>query len=276
MARLAGYGGNVYVSTLVVEDCEDTWDEQVIANVTDVSDTVDYRVGNASARFDCAALFGLGIVGSEVIALATLANYTVLFAWIKSSVNTTAVDDYRILIDNHALCASPDAEFTVPMLTANVWKLCFLPLVAGSWGAANLPISIGLELMANDPGACSVWIDHVVAGVQVVGIREWSIDIVASVQDTSGYSDGQTKVFTVTTKEWSGSFSGFKDGPPLPIGTHVALELMEAEVALPGPSTAAWRGEAIVANLRPSSSVDGVVQYAYDFQGQYTLEWPTT
>ncbi len=277
MPRLAGYGGNVYVSTLVAEDCEDTWDEQAIGNVTDVSDTVDYRVGNASARFDILLAFGLGLIGSEVVALATLANYTALWCWAKSTVNTIAVDDYRIEFDNVANCGAPQVEFSLPILTANVWKLCFCPRVAGTWGAATLPISIGLERMANDPAAnVSVWLDHIVIGTEVVAIREWSMDVVASVQDTSGYSDGQAKVFTVTTTEWGGSFSGFKDGPPLAIGTHVAIELMEAEVALPGPSTAAWRGEAIITNLRPTSSVDGIVLYAYDYQGVYTLEWPTT
>ncbi len=278
MARLAGYGGNVYVSTLVAEDCEDTWDEQVIGNVTDVSDIVDYKVGNASARFDILLAFGVGLIGSEVlIGLGTLAAYTALWCWAKSTVNTVAVDDYRIEFDNVALCGAPQAEFSLPILTANVWKFCFLPLVAGTWGAANLPISIGLERMANDPGAdVSVWLDHIVAGTEVVAIREWSIDVVAGVVDSSGFSDGQDKVFTVTQKEWSGSFSGFKDGAPLAIGTPIAIELMEAEVALPGPSTAAWRGQATITNLRPASSIDGVVQYSYDFQGSYALEWPTT
>ena len=277
MPRLAGYAGNVYVSTLVVEDCEDSWDEQVIGNVTDTSDTTDYRVGYASAKFEIAGAFGLGLMASEVVALATLANYTALWGWVKSDRNTVAADDYRILIDNHALCASPDAQYTVPILVADVWKFCFLPLVAGTWGAASLPISIGIERIANNPALITnVWLDHIVAGTQVVGIREWSIDVAANVQDTSGFSDGRAKVFTVTQKEWSGSFSGFKDGPPLAIGTHVAVEFMEAEVALPGPSTAAWRGEAIITNLTATEVVDGVMQYAYTFQGQFTLEWPTT
>jgi len=277
MARVVGYSGNVYVSTLVVENCEDTWDEQVIANVTDTSDTVDYKVGNASAKFDIAAIFGLGIVGSEVIAPGTLAAYTALWCWAKSSETTVAIDDYRILIDNAANCANPEVEFSLPILTANVWKFCFLTRVLGTWGAANLPISIGLERMANDPGVLTYfWLDHIVAGTEVVGIREWSIDVAAGVVDSTGFSDGQDKVFTVVQKEWSGSFSGFKDGAPLAIGTNVAIELMEAEVALPGPSTAAWRGQAVVTNVKPASSVDGVVQYAYDFQGIYGLEWPTT
>lgn len=278
MGRLAGYGGNVYASTIVVEDCEDTWDEQAIANVTDTQDTTDYRVGNASAKFEIAAGFGTGIIGSEdITGLATLAPYTVLWGWVKSDRNTVAVDDYRILIDNHGNCVSPEVRCSIPILTADIWKFCFMPVVDGAFTAATTSVSIGLERMANDPAAITnVWLDHIVAGLQVVGIRAWSMDIVASVIDTSAYSDGQDKVFTVAQKEWSGSFDGFKDGPPLAIGTHIALELMEAEVALPGPSTAAWRGQAVITNLRPSSTVDGIVSYAYDFQGIHALEWPTT
>lgn len=276
MARLAGYGGNVYAGALVVEDCEDVWDG-TDADVTAVLDTTDYRVGSASVRFD--QLVGLAIadvLAWEVIAPGTLAAYTVLFCWAKHSGGTVA-DDYRIGTDNDAWPAdTPEVECSLPALVANVWKFCWCPVVTGAFTAATLPISVQVSMENNDLGVSSLWLDHIVAGVQVIGIREWNMDVVASVQDTSGYSDGQAKVFTVTTTEWSGSFSGFKDGPPLAIGQHIALELMEAEVALPGPSTAAWRGEAIITNMRPTSSVDGIVQYAYDFQGVYTLEWPTT
>ena len=278
MARLAGYGGNVYAGQLVIEDCEDAWDEYVDGDVTVVLDTDIYRVGNASVRFEQAAPLAVtDVMAAEVIAPGTLAAYTVLFCWARHSTGTTALDDYRIGLDNDAWAAdTPEVEVSLPILVANVWKFCWCPVVTGSFAAATLPISIQVSLQANDPGVCNLWLDHIVAGVQVIGIREWSMDVVASVQDTTGYSDGQAKVFTVTTTEWSGSFSGFKDGPPLAIGQHIALELMEAEVALPGPSTSAWRGEAIITNMRPTSSVDGIVQYAYDFQGVYTLEWPTT
>ena len=275
MPRVIGYGGNVFVGDQIVEDCEDAWDEQAIANVTPTADTTDLRVGNASAKFACAAIFALGIVGTEVVVLPTLAAYTVLYGWVKSSVNTTAIDDYRILIDNHALCASPDCECSLPILTANVWKFCIMPVVAGSFAAANLPISVGLELMANDPGLCDVWLDHIVAAREVAGIRSWSLDQVANVQDVSAYSDGQDKVFIVTQKEWSGSFEGFKNQAPLNVGLHVGLELFEAEPAWPIVPTQSWRGMAVITNCRPSSTVDGVVQYAYDFQGIYNLEVPT-
>lgn len=276
MARLAGYGGNVFVGAQIVEDCEDAWDEQVIPNVTATADTTDYKVGSASAKFACAAIFALGIVGSEIVALPTLASYSVLFCWAKSSVNTIAVDDYRIGLDNQALYANPEVECSLPILVANVWKFCICPVVAGSFAAATLPISVGLELIANDPGLCDVWIDHVVAARQVVGIRGWNMDVAANVQDSTGYSDGQNKVFTVTTKQWSGTFEGFKDGAPLPIGTVVGLELMEAATVLPIVPTASWRGSAIITNLAPASSVDGLVTYNYSFQGIHALEWPTT
>ncbi len=277
MARIPGYGGNVYIGDVVVEDCEDIWDEFSDGDVTPTADTTDYKVGSASAKFVMAAPLAVGdILGSEVIAPGTLAAQQVLFCWSKCSVGTTALDDFRIQIDNHAMSVSPEVECSLPILGINIWKFCFCPVVTGAFTAATLPISVSLELIANDPGAGTIWLDHILAGRQIVGIRAWSLDVVANVQDTSAYSDGQDKVFMVTQKEWSGSFDGFKDGPPLAIGNHVAIELMEAEVALPGPSTAAWRGQVVITNVRPASSVDGIVTYAYDFQGIHALEWPTT
>lgn len=278
MARLAGFGGNVFVGAQVVENCEDAWDEHVDADVVVVLDTADYKVGSASNRFEQADLLAVGdVLATEVVALPTLASYSALFCWAKSSVNTIAADDYRIQLDNHAWPANtPEVQCSLPILVANVWKFCICVVAAGSFAATTLPISVGLKLIANDPGIANMWLDHIVAAKQVAGIRAWSMDVVASIMDTSAYSDGQDKVFTVTTKEWSGSFDGFKDGPPLAIGTVVGLELMEAATVLPIVPTASWRGAAIITNLRPTSSVDGIVGYAYDFQGIHALEWPTT
>lgn len=275
MARVAGYGGAVYIGDLVIDNCDDLWDEGSDANCTPVLDTADYKEGSASARFD--QLVGLNNgdhMAWEVIAPGTLAAYSVLYCWAKSTV-TTAVDDYRIGLDNVAGYLAPQVECSLPILILNVWKFCICVVAAGSFAAATLPISLGVEMVANDPGVASLWLDHIVAAKEVVGIRAWSMDVVANVLDTSAYSDGQDKVFTVVTKEWSGSFEGFKDGAPLAIGTHIALELMEAETVLPIVPTQSWRGQAVITNLRPASSVDGVVTYAYDFQGIHALEWPT-
>lgn len=272
MARLAGYGGNIIVGTQVIEDCDDAWNEQVDGDVTLTLDTTDYRVGTGSNKMVQAGALGVGdILASEVVSLPTMAALAVGYAWFKSSVNITTLDDYRILLDNHAMCASPDCQLSVPILVADVWKFCRLEVVAGAFSACTAVISVGLKLQANDPGAATIWVDQISAGAEVVGIREWSLDVGAGVEDSTSFSDGQAKVFTVTQTQWGGSFSGFKDGPPLAIGTVVALELQESSA-----QSQMWRGSGIITNIRPSNSVDGVVGYSYDFQGIHALEWPTT
>jgi hypothetical protein len=111
------------------------------------------------------------------------------------------------------------------------------------------------------------------AGGVVNGIREWSIDYVAAALDDSGYDGGQDKTFIIGQKEWSGSFSGFKNQAPLAIGVSL-LCLFHEDSAV---ATQNWEGNAFITNIRPSSSVDGVVTYAYDFQGTGALiTIPTT
>ena len=105
----------------------------------------------------------------------------------------------------------------------------------------------------------------------IAGVRAWSIDYVANVQDTSGYDTDQPKTFMVTQTEWSGSFEGFKDGAPLAIGTVLAAEFLESAVG-----TQKWTGNIFITAIRPVSSVDGVVLYSYDFQGDAILTVPTT
>ncbi len=272
MARIAGYGGDVFVATQIIHNMDVAWTEQVHGSVTLTLDNTDYKIGTGSNKMVQAAGLGDGdILASEVVGLPTMAALTVGFGWFKSSVNITTLDDYQVLLDQHAMCVSPDCTLSVPILVANVWKFCRLEVIAGNFADCTAVISVGVELNTNDPGPATMWVDELSAAAQVLGIREWSLDVAAGVQDTSAFSDGQNKVFTVTQKEWSGSFNGFKDGAPLAIGTVVALELQESAT-----NTQMWRGSAIITNLRPASSVDGVVTYTYDFQGIHALEWPTT
>lgn len=278
MARVAGYNGNCFVGAQLVHACDVVWDETSDANVTAVLDETDYKVGTGSNRFEQAA--GLGVttlMGSDDVVLPTLASYTVLYCWAKANVAGILLDTYRIQLDNVANCAAPQVEVSLPALTINVWKFCICTVVAGTFTNATLPISVGIYLQGPpDPGVANLWIDHISAAKEVLGIREWSLDAAAGVVDSSGFSDGQDKVFTVVSKEWSGSFNGFKDGAPLAIGTVVALELMEQDTVLPLVPTASWRGSAIITNVTPASTVDGLVTYNYTFQGIHALEWPTT
>jgi hypothetical protein len=272
MGRLVGYGGDCYVAALTLEDCEDVWDESVDGDVTATLETTEVKVGSGSLKLVQAAGLANGdILATEVISVGDLSAYSIVFCWAMATVAITTADDYRLLLDNHANCASPDLQLSLPVLVANEWKYCQCPLVAGTFAAVSAGISIGIELNANDPGAATLYLDHIQAGKSIAGIRAWSLDVIANVEDTSSYQDGQTKVFEVTQKEWSGSFEGFKDGAPLAIGTVVGLELRESST-----STQQWRGTGIITAIRPGSSVSGMTMYSYDFQGIHGLEWPTT
>ena len=105
----------------------------------------------------------------------------------------------------------------------------------------------------------------------IAGVREWSIDYVANAIDSSGYDGGQPKTFKVAQTEWSGTFSGFKDGVPLAIGAELAAEFQESAVA-----TQKWTGTIVITNIGGASSVDGLVLYSYTFQGTGVLVVPTT
>lgn len=105
-----------------------------------------------------------------------------------------------------------------------------------------------------------------IAAAAVAGIRTWSLDYVMNVEDTTGFDSSCHKGFTATIDEWAGTFEGFKDGAPLAIGTEVALELEEAATA-----NQEWTGQAIITAVHPSTPVDGVVTYSYDFQGTGAL-----
>lgn len=273
MARLAGYGGSVLTGRQVIHACDVAWDELVDVDVTLTLDGTDYKVGSGSNKMVQAAGLAVGdILATDNIAALDLntPGYTHLFCWAKSSV-LTALGDYRILLDNHAQCVSPDAQFNLPILEAGVWKFCQLPLVAGAWADLAAVISVGLKLQANDPGAATIWLDHIEAAKKVSGIRGWTLDEILDVVDVTSFADSGHKAFVATVRGWSGSFEGYKDGAPLEAGSVVSLELRESETG-----TQQWRGSAIITGRHSQVTVDGAVTYTYDFQGTHALEAPTT
>lgn len=142
----------------LVEDCEDAWNEQVVANVTSSLDNTDFITGTGSAKFVVDAAFGTGIIGTEAFTTFDMRGYRFAKFWLKSSV-ALAVGDYQLLIDNTALCASPTETINLPAIPANTWTLCKLPFATPS----NLvtPISVGLS-QAVDVGAVTINIDEVV------------------------------------------------------------------------------------------------------------------
>ena len=266
MARLKGSGGAVYVGVTTIEDCEDVWNEQVDADVTASLDTTEERVGSGCAKFVCGAALANGdIIASEVIS-ADLSACTQVLWWAMSTVAITTAADLQLLLDEHALCASP-VTVDFPVLAANTWLLCSGAVDLSTYDAT---ISVGVKLTANDPGAFTLYLDHIVGAKAIAGIKSWNIDSVMNVEDTTGFDSSGHKTFAPTIDEWAGSFEGFKDGAPLTKGSVVLLELRESATA-----TQQWRGTAIITGIHPSVAVEGVVMYTYDFQGTGLLAEPS-
>lgn len=267
MARIAGFSGNVYVGAVTIEDCEDVWNEQVDGDVTAALDTSDYKVGAGANKFTLAAGIANGdIIASEVIS-ADLSGCTMAMCWLKSTVSIATPGSLQLLIDDHAMCASPLA-IDIPALVANTWKFCRMSVDLSTMAAA---ISVGLKLTANDPGACIIRIDHIVGASQVAGIKSWKLDEVVDVQDTTGFDSSGNRTYSAVLRGWSGSFEGFKDGAPITKGQVVGIELAHSSAI-----TAAYRGAALITGVHPSVAVDGMNLVSYDFTGVGPLERPTT
>ena len=104
----------------------------------------------------------------------------------------------------------------------------------------------------------------------IAGVREWNISYTVAALDTSGFDGGQEKTFLPGQSEWSGSFSGFKDGAPLALGTVLAGQFQESAAG-----AQKWSGNIYITGISPATAVDGLVTYGYDFQGSGTLTVPS-
>jgi len=108
--------------------------------------------------------------------------------------------------------------------------------------------------------------DVTTAGSSVGAVRSWSLDYTFDALETTDMDDDGVRAYIPGCSGWSGSFEVVKDGAPESIGSEVALELLESDTA--GQK---WTGQAILTAVRVSTSFDGIVTYAYDFQGTGSL-----
>jgi len=127
---------------LVVENCEDAWDETTYTGVTSTLDNADFKVGAGSAKLTMAAGAGIGVLGSEVISIASLANYTHIGLWLKSSIALNA-NDIQLLLDNSAQCATPLETLNIPALAAGVWT--WVKLTLANPATDLVLISVGIK-----------------------------------------------------------------------------------------------------------------------------------
>lgn len=142
---------------LVVEDCEDAWDELVDGDVTSTADAAVHKVGTKSAKLVVAAGCAAGdILATEVVA-KDLTTYEYVNMWIRSTV-ALASGDLQLLLDDTASCASPLETIDIPAVaTPDTWTLVQCDLADAS--LLGSIISVGIK-MAVDKGAFTVYIDH--------------------------------------------------------------------------------------------------------------------
>lgn len=106
----------------------------------------------------------------------------------------------------------------------------------------------------------------------IAGIKSWTLDVTADIVETTSFDDAGVRAYLGTIIGFSGSFEGYKTGVPKVIdGAVVAFSLEETSTA-----TQKWSGSLILTGLHAASSNDGLVTYAYDFQGTGALTKPTT
>ncbi len=100
--------------------------------------------------------------------------------------------------------------------------------------------------------------------VAQTGMREWTLDYTVNVLDGRGFDDAGLPNPVMGAKTWGGAFSGPKDGMPISVFSAVALSLKES-------ATQSWTGSAVISEVHPAVSVDGLVEYSYTFVGSGTL-----
>lgn len=272
MAHLAGKAGDVYIANLLLEDCEDIW-ENGAKGVAALEATI-IKVGNGSAKCTLAATPGTEAVAMfETMSNPTFdfTNYTHILCW-AYSVPTTVAGDYRISVGTGAAGATPTTYVTLPALTATTWKYCHCTEVVGSeMSDTTAGTIIALYTWANGAENDVIYLDDIRAAKVMLGINSWSLDYTSDAIESTDFGSAGIKAYIVGGSGWAGSFSGYKDGVPLSIGEIYGVELAESATV-----TEMWLGNAIITGVHPSVGHDGVVSYSYDFQGTGNLTVAST
>ena len=269
MTAIAGKTGNVFVASLLLENCEDDWQDGTHGS-SDLEETI-VKVGDGSVKITGSSVENGNILAYEALASSTdVSSYTHILCWAWCS-STIAAADLRLALDDTDACASPESLVDLPALTADTWKYCHCTEVTGSTlDDSSAADYIGLEWNANAQDKI-VYLDDIRAAKNVAGIRSWSLDYTTDPLETTDFGDAGVRSYIAGPSGWAGTFEGFKDGAPLTIGSQYGLELAESATV-----TQMWLGNAIITGLHPSVAYDGVVTYSYDFTGTGVLTIAST
>jgi hypothetical protein len=141
---------------LVIDDCEDAWNEQVVANVTSAIDAGDKKVGAASIKLTVGDPVAAGTILASESVNADLSIYSGATMWLKSSV-ATQKGDLQLVFGASQPCGDILAEIDVPALSAGQWTKCSFFFGMGLW-LTDPTMSVGLKMVV-DLGAFILWGD---------------------------------------------------------------------------------------------------------------------
>lgn len=119
---------------------------------------------------------------------------------------------------------------------------------------------------------------YVGVSTAVAGINAWSMDYTTDMLETTDFSASGVGSYVPGVSRWSGTFSGYKDGAPQSLSSAtVDLWLIEsASAASASLEAKVWKGDAYISGIHPTTNFDGIVSYAYDFQGTAALTVPVS
>ena len=155
-----------------------TFDEKTDGDFTQSLDTKDKKQGTQSLKMVIAVGASAGDFVTDSIASKDLSGYDTIEMWVKSTVATSS-GNLKLLLDDTASCASPLETLSIPALSADTWTFVRMSLSNPETDTAI--ISVGVEY-DSDLGACTVWIDDIVAVANdtaewsTLDRRNWKID----------------------------------------------------------------------------------------------------
>ena len=161
-----------------IHSCGTTFDEKTDGDFTQSLDTKDKKQGSQALKMVIASGASAGDFVTDSITSKDISGYDTIEMWVKSTVATSA-GNLKLLLDDTASCGSPLETLSIPALSADTWTFVRMSLSNPETDTAI--ISVGLEY-DSDLGACTVWIDDIVAVANdtaewtALERRNWKID----------------------------------------------------------------------------------------------------
>ena len=182
------------VTSTRIHACGATFDEKTDGDFTQSLDTKDKKQGSQALKMVIAVGASAGDFVTDSITSKNISGYDTIEMWVKSTVATSS-GNLKLLLDDTASCASPLETLSIPALSADTWTFVRMSLANPETDTAI--ISVGLEY-DSDLGACTVWIDDIVAVANdtaewsTLDRRNWKID--KESRDLILVRDGQAAV----------------------------------------------------------------------------------